>query len=65
MFTKIHLAFYNVLFEIYGKLGQYYYQKSTKVDGEEAKIRWKKRAWKCFDKREDILDIMFTLKGFG
>ena len=65
MFTKIHLAFYNMLFEFYGKLGERYYQKSLAVDGEAAKIRWKKRAWKCFDKREDILDIMFTLKGLN
>jgi hypothetical protein len=63
MFTKIHLAFYNVLFDFYGKLGEYYYHKSLKVDDELTKIRLKKKAWRCFDKREDILDIMFTLKG--
>lgn len=65
MFTKIHLAFYDLLFEIYGKLGERYYHKSLEVDDEAAKIRWKKKAWKCFDKREDILDIMFTLKGLS
>jgi hypothetical protein len=65
MFTKIHLAFYNKLFDFYGKLGERYYQKSLMVNDETAKIRWKKRAWKCFEKREDILDIVFTLKGLS
>lgn len=65
MFTKVHLAFYNMLFEFYGKLGKYYYRKSLEVISEKSKIRWKKRAWKCFDKRDDILDIMFTLKGLN
>lgn len=52
MFTKIHLAFYDMLFELYGKLYQYY-----KSHGR------KDKAVKCIEKREDILDIMFTLKG--
>lgn len=65
MFTKIHLAFYNVLFDFYGKLGEYYYHKSLKVDKELSKIRLKQKAWRCFDRREDILDIMFTLKGLS
>lgn len=65
MFTKIHLAFYNALFEIYGWIGERYYRKSLEVDDEATKIRLKRRAWKCFDKREDILDIMFTMKGLS
>lgn len=65
MFTKIHLAFYNMLFKFYGKLGERYYQKSLEVSDEASKIRWKKKAWECFDKREGILDIMFLLKGLS
>lgn len=52
MFTKIHLAFYDMLFELYGKLYKYY-----KAKGRTDKVK------KCIEKREDILDIMFTLKG--
>ena len=52
MFTKIHLKIYDLLFELYGKL--YYYHKGK---GNEAKMM------KCIDKREDILNIMFILKG--
>lgn len=52
MFTKIHMAFYNMLFELYGKLYRYY-----KTKGKKDKMI------KCIEKREDILDIMFTLKG--
>lgn len=65
MFTKIHVAFYDMLFKFYGILGERCYQKSLEVNDEADKIRWKKRAWKCFDRREDILDIMFTLKGIA
>ena len=65
MFTKIHLAFYNALFDIYGWIGRHYYYKSLMVDDEATQIRMEKKAWKCFDKREDILDIMFTMKGLS
>ena len=65
MFTKIHLAFYDALFWLYGELGKHYYQKSLEVDGELSKIRLKQKAWKCFDKREDILDIVFVMKGLS
>lgn len=65
MFAKIHLAFYDALFKIYGKIGEFYYQRSLKVDNEADKIRLKRKAWECFDKREDILNIMFTLKGLS
>lgn len=61
--TKIKIVFYNALFDFCGQLGQYYYHKSLEVEGEESKIRLKKKAWKCFDKREDILDILFAMKG--
>ena len=54
MFTKVHLAFYNMLFEFYGKLYKYY-----KAKNREDKIK------ECINKREDILDIMFTLKGLN
>lgn len=63
MFTKIHMAFYNLLFDFYGKLGLYYYHKSLEVDDELTKIRLKKKALKCLNKREDILEIMYILKG--
>lgn len=65
MFTKIHITFYDILFEIYGILGKHYYQKSLKVDNELSKIRLKQKAWRCFDRREDIFDIMFVLKGLN
>lgn len=52
MFTKIHLAFYDILFELYGKLYKYYKSKGKK-----------EKMVKCIETREDILNIMFTLKG--
>jgi hypothetical protein len=61
MFTKIHLAFYDILFEIYGKLCKYYLAKSKK---DEARWQyWEEKADECIDKRSDILIIMCTLKG--
>lgn len=54
MFTKIHYAFYNMLFELYGKLFKHYKAKH-RVD----------KMKKCIEKRDDILDIMFTLKGLS
>lgn len=54
MFTKVHLAFYNMLFELYGKLYRYY-----KTKGKEDKMK------ECVEKRDDILDIIFTLKGLN
>lgn len=65
MFTKIHIAFYNLLFWFYGVIGQRYYHKSLAVDDELDKIRLKQKAWRCFDKREDIFDIIFVLKGLS
>lgn len=65
MFTKIHLAFYNMLFNLYGKLGLYYHRKAKEVDDKIIKIRMEGKALRCIDKREDILDIMFTLKGLS
>ena len=52
MFTKIHLAFYDILFELYGKLYKYYKSKGKK-----------EKMVKCIEAREDILNIMFALKG--
>jgi hypothetical protein len=63
MFTKIRLTFYNILFEIYGLIGRYYYRKGIAAGDGARKDRLKKKAWDIFDKRQDILDIMFTLKG--
>lgn len=54
MFTKIHLAFYDILFELYGKLYKYY-----KAKGDKQKML------KCVEERENILNIMFTLKGIA
>jgi hypothetical protein len=65
MFTKIHYAFYDMLFEALGKLGEYFWQKSLTAKNELTKVRLEKRAWKCFDAREDIFDIMFVLKGLS
>lgn len=65
MFTKIHLAFYNILFEIYGKLGRHLYHKAIEMEDGARKDRLKKRAWDIFDKRQDILDIMFALEGLN
>ena len=63
MFTKIHLAFYDILFEFYGKRIEYYLKKMKE---ENADIRyWDRKARKCVEKREDLLDIMFTLKGLS
>jgi hypothetical protein len=63
MFTKIHLAFYNALFDFYGKLIEYYIHM-MKVDENNIDY-WDQKACRCIEKREDILDIMFTLKGLS
>lgn len=54
MFTKIHLKFYSMLFELYGKLYCYHKSKNNK-----------EKMMKCINKRSDILDIMFVLKGIA
>jgi hypothetical protein len=61
MFTKIHIAFYDILFEIYGMRIKHYLKKMKEDDADQRKLDRKIR--KCVDKREDILEIMFTLKG--
>lgn len=63
MFTKIHYAFYNMLFELYGRLAKRY---SRKMKEDEAHRRyWERKLRICLDDRDDILDIMFTLKGLS
>lgn len=60
MFTKIHLAFYSMLFELFGKLAKFY---SRKVKENTTNRRyWDRKLRRCLDDRDDILDIMFTLK---
>lgn len=61
MFTKIHYAFYDILFEIYGLYMKRCLQK-MKEDAAHSR-KWKRKIDKCVDKREDILEIMFALKG--
>ena len=65
MFTKIHYAFYDKLFDFYGMLGEYYWQKSLAAGNEITRVRLEQKAWRCFDRREDIFDIMFVLKGLS
>lgn len=65
MFTKIHYAFYDKLFDFYGILGEYYWQRSLTAKNDTARARWEWRAWRCFDNREDIFNIMTTLKGLS
>lgn len=55
MFTKIRLAICNIMFEFYGWL--YKYGMSKNIGDDFTKY--------CIDQREDILDIMFTLKGLN
>ena len=63
MFTKIHYAFYNMLFELYGRLAKRY---SRKMKEDEAHRRhWERKLRICIDDRDDILDIMLTLKGLN
>lgn len=61
MFTKIHLAFYDILFEIYGMRIKYYIKKMKEDNADKRRLDRKIR--KCVDKREDILEIMYALKG--
>lgn len=61
MFTKIHLAFYDILFEFYGMRIRYYLKKMKEDDADIRRLDRKIR--KCVDKREDILEIMYVLKG--
>ena len=63
MFTKIHYAFYNMLFEIYGKLAKRYSMKLKESKGNRR--YWERKLRRCIDDRDDILDIMFTLKGLN
>lgn len=61
MFTKIHLAFYDILFEFYGMRIKYYLKKMKEENADIRRLDRKIR--KCVDKREDILEIMYALKG--
>ena len=61
MFTKIHYAFYNVLFEIYGMLAKYYSRKVK--EGTRNRRYWDRKLRRCLDDRDDMLEIMFVLKG--
>lgn len=61
MFTKIHLAYYGMLFEILGWLAERYSRKLKKGKGNRRRLERKYRI--CIDDRDDILDIIFTLKG--
>lgn len=61
MFTKIHYAFYDILFEFYGLCIKRYLKK-MKEDAKHSR-RWKRKIEKCVNQREDILEIMFILKG--
>lgn len=63
MFTRIHYAFYNMLFELYGKRCKRYSHKAM-VD-ELRRPHWERQLRKCVEIREDILQIMFTLKGLN
>jgi hypothetical protein len=63
MFTKIHYAFYNVLFEFCGKLAERYSRKLKEGKGNRRRLERKLR--RCIDDRDDILDIMFTMKGLN
>ncbi len=63
MFEKIHLAYYDVLFEIYGMLARFY---SRKVKEDAAgREKYEDKLRDCIDKRDDILIIMYTLKGIA
>lgn len=63
MFTKIHYTFYNMLFELYGKWAKFC---SLKMKEDEVhKDLWRRRLDRCIYEREDILEIMFTLKGLN
>ena len=63
MFTKIHYKFYDVLFELFGKLAMFYARKMQ--EGEGNRVCLKRKYDRCIYIREDILDIMFTLKGLN
>ena len=63
MFTKIHLAFYDMLFELYGKLAERYSKKLKEGKGNRRRLECKLR--RVIDDRDDILEIMFTLKGLS
>lgn len=63
MFTKIHLAYYNLLFEILGKFAEHYSRRLKEGKGNLRRLERKLRI--CIDDRDDILDIMFTLKGLN
>ena len=61
MFTKIHYAFYDMLFEFYGWLAERYSRKLKAGKGNRRRLERKLRI--IVDDRDDILEIMFTLKG--
>lgn len=63
MFQKIHLAFYNMLFEIYGEFATYY---AARLKEEWTDHEYYERKFiKCVKQRKDILRIMYVLKGLN
>lgn len=63
MFTKIHLAYYDALFEIYGWFARFY---SWKVKEDAAgREKYESKLHNCIERRDNILDIMQTLKGIA
>lgn len=67
MFEKIHYTFYDWMFEYYGKLGKHYFKKAEEIRASKTNelrgLMYEQKAWKCIEKREDILTIMYALKG--
>ena len=63
MFTKLHHVLYTLLFNFYGALALYYCKKLMEDDANS--YRWERKYEKCVDIREDILDVMYTLKGLN
>jgi hypothetical protein len=66
MFNKIHLKFYDILFDICGKIGRRYWYKAKKERALHPNgTKWHKyerKAWKYIEARENILQIEFKLK---
>lgn len=63
MFQKFHLAFYDMLFDIYGAFADYYLERLEEEWTDH--VYYERKLRKCLKKRDDILDIMFVLRGLN
>ena len=64
MVNKINIFILDVMFELYGIMHKWFINQARKYIGDmdqHKKFRyWVRKADKCIEKRDDILDKLFT-----